>query len=157
MLIESILVRHFVDSNLRVEIFFEKDGAVENGGVDFEIGDISTSAYLYWRLKKISYSACLRFYCFSDDKKKLLKALLTRTFILPLLSSELWKRYTLRLLLMCLEALKEGFSFFPGRYWEWVSRNLLSLVKLYQRIWKSNLDQSLIMALQIVVVCTVLF
>ena len=89
MLIESILVCYFVDPNLRVEIFFEKDGAVENGGVDFEIGDITTSAYLYWRLKKISYSACLRLYRFSDDKKKLLKALLTCTFILPLLSAEL--------------------------------------------------------------------
>ena len=38
---------HFVDPGLKVEQFFGKDGAVENGGVDFEIGDIGTSAHLY--------------------------------------------------------------------------------------------------------------
>ena len=37
------------------------------------------------------------------------------TFIRPLLISESRKGYTLRLLLMCLEALEEGFSCFPGR------------------------------------------
>ena len=40
---------------------------------------------------------------------------------------------------------------------EGVIRNLLSPVKLCQRIWKWNLDQNLIMALLIVAVCTVLF
>ena len=47
MVIDSILVSHFVDPDLRVEIFFEKERAAENGGVDFEIGDIGTSALLY--------------------------------------------------------------------------------------------------------------
>ena len=40
---------------LRVEIFFGKEGAAENKGVDFEVGDISTSTHLYWRLKKIAF------------------------------------------------------------------------------------------------------
>ena len=48
-----MFVYHFVDPDLRVEIYFEKEGSAENGGVDFEIGDIDTSAYLYWRLKKL--------------------------------------------------------------------------------------------------------
>ena len=69
MVINSMFVYHFVDPDLRVEIFFEKEGSAENGGVDFEIGDIDTSAYLYWRLKKTLWRACLRFYCFLGDKK----------------------------------------------------------------------------------------
>ena len=48
--------------------------------------------------------------------------------------SELRKKYTLRLLLTCLEVLEERFFCFPGIDWEGVSRNLFSLVKLYQRI-----------------------
>ena len=39
------------------------------------------------------------------------------------------------ILLMCLEVLREGFSYFPVRDWEGVRRKLLSLVKLYQRFW----------------------
>ena len=84
-------------------------------GVDFKIGDIVISAHLYWRLKKISYRACLLSYCIYNDRKQPLKALLICTFIRPLLISESRKGYTLRLLLMCLEALEEGFSCFPGR------------------------------------------
>ena len=38
---------HLVDPHLRVETFFEKDEAAENGSIDFEIGDIGTSAHLY--------------------------------------------------------------------------------------------------------------
>ena len=48
-----MFVYHFVDPDLRVETFFEKDEAAENGGVDFEIRDIGLSAHLYLRLKKI--------------------------------------------------------------------------------------------------------
>ena len=44
-------------------------GTAENGGVDFEIGDIGTSAHLYWRLGKTSYRACLLFYYSFGDKK----------------------------------------------------------------------------------------
>ena len=38
-------------------------------GVDFKIGDIVISAHLYWRLKKISYRACLLSYCIYNDRK----------------------------------------------------------------------------------------
>ena len=53
------------------------------------------------------------------------------------------------MLLMCLEVLREGFFSFPVRDWEGVCRKLLSLVKLYQRFWKLNMDQNLNMALLI--------
>ena len=47
MVFYSMFVNHFVDSNLRIETFFEKDGVAENGSVEFETGDIGTSANLY--------------------------------------------------------------------------------------------------------------
>ena len=122
---ESMFVYHFVDPDLRVETFFEKDRVAENGSIDFELGGIGNSTHLYWRLKKISCRACLFSQCFVVvvvvEKKQfsktllLSKGLLTCTFILPLLSSESRKRYTLKLLLMCLEALEKGFSCFPER------------------------------------------
>ena len=37
-----MFVYHFVDPDLRIEAFFKKDEAAENGGVDFEIGDMHT-------------------------------------------------------------------------------------------------------------------
>ena len=40
-----MFVYHFVDPDLRVEIFFEKEGAAENVGINFEIGDINTSTH----------------------------------------------------------------------------------------------------------------
>ena len=46
----SIFVYHFVHLNLRLEIFFEKEGAQEKEGVDFEIGDMGTCTHLYLRL-----------------------------------------------------------------------------------------------------------
>ena len=82
--------------------------------------------------------------------------LLLNSFDLPSYSSELRKRYMLRLSLMCLEALEGGFSCFPGRDWKGARRKL-SLVKLNQWIWMWNLYQNLILALLIVAVCTVLF
>ena len=47
MIIDSMFVYHFVDPDLRVETFLKTDEAAENGGVDFEIGDISTFAHLF--------------------------------------------------------------------------------------------------------------
>ena len=41
-----MFVCHFGDPNLRDETFFKK-GEATNGGVDFEIGVIGTSAHLY--------------------------------------------------------------------------------------------------------------
>ena len=69
VVIDSIFVYHFVDLDLKVEIFFEKEGAVENRDVDFEIGDVGTSAHLYWRMTTILFRACLVFYYFFGDKK----------------------------------------------------------------------------------------
>ena len=40
-----MFVYHFVDPDMRVEMVFRKDGIAENGGIDFEIGDIGTSAH----------------------------------------------------------------------------------------------------------------
>ena len=47
MIIDNMLVYHFVDPDLRVETFLKTDEAAENGGVDFEIGDIGPSAHLH--------------------------------------------------------------------------------------------------------------
>ena len=70
MVIDIIIVYHFVDPGLRVKTFFEKGRVAENGAVDFEIGDSDTSAHLYWRLKKIPCRACQLFYCALGEKKK---------------------------------------------------------------------------------------
>ena len=53
MVIDIIFVYHFVDPDLKVEVISRKEGTAENGGIDFEIGDIGTSAHWYWKLKKI--------------------------------------------------------------------------------------------------------
>ena len=95
-----MLVYHFVDPDLRVEAFFKRDDTAENRGVDFETGDIGTSAYLKVEENFIQILPALLL--FFGDKKYLLKALLTCTFIPPLLSSKSRKKYTLRLLLTCL-------------------------------------------------------
>ena len=74
MVIDSTFAYDFVDLDLRVEIFFDKERLTENGGVDFEIGDVSTSAHLYWWLKKISCRVCLFFLLFFGDKKTAFKS-----------------------------------------------------------------------------------
>ena len=51
VVISSMFFYNFVDPGLRVEIFFNKEGTAENGNIDFEIGDLGTSAHLYWRLR----------------------------------------------------------------------------------------------------------
>ena len=56
--------------------FSEKEWAAENESVDFEIGDKGTSAHLHWGLKKNS--------CIAESVSR--------------------EKYTLRVLLMCLEA-----------------------------------------------------
>ena len=47
MVIDNMFVYHFVYPDLRVATFFKKDKVAETGGVDFEIGEIGTSAHLY--------------------------------------------------------------------------------------------------------------
>ena len=133
-----------------VEAFFEKDKAAENGSVNFEIADIDTFAYLHWSLKKISCRTCLLSYCFFGYKIWFLKALFISTFILTLLSSELRKKiHTKAVIDVSRGTGGRNFLFFR-RNWEGVCRNLLSLVKLYQRIWIWNLDQNLVTAVNTV-------
>ena len=50
----KLTVSHFVNPDLRVEIFFKKEGKVGNGGTHSEIGDIGTSAHLYWGLNQLT-------------------------------------------------------------------------------------------------------
>ena len=65
MVIDSMFVSHCVDPVLRVEVFFENEQAAENGDVDFEIGDISTSAHLYGGRRKFhAKSVCSAFLLF---------------------------------------------------------------------------------------------
>ena len=64
-----MFVSHFVNPHLRVKIIFEKEGAAENGGVDFEIGHIAhlrTSIEVEETFMQ-SLSALL-FYCFLVTK-----------------------------------------------------------------------------------------
>ena len=125
-----MFVYHLVDPDLRVKIIFRKEGTAEYGGTDFEIGDIGISAHCYWSLKKISYRASLLLYYFFGDKKWLLKALLPCTFIcsllisfdLPSYSSQLRKRYTLRLLLCYVYRSAGGRVFLFS--WERLGRGL---------------------------------
>ena len=142
-------------------------GTAENGGVDFEIGDIGTSAHLYWRLGKTSYRACLLFYYSFGDKKIAFKSpfdLYFHPFNIGLFSvAELLFKIEEKIhikpvmLSMLLEVLREGFLGFPGRDWGGVCGKLLSLLKLYQRFWTRNIDHNVNMALLIVAVCIVLF
>ena len=46
MVIDSMFLCYFVDPDLKVWAFFKKEGAAENVGVDFEVGDIGTSSHL---------------------------------------------------------------------------------------------------------------
>ena len=67
MVIDSLLDHHFLDLDLRIEISFEKEAAAENGGVDFETGDI------YKLLLEIDenfmQSLCTFLFFISVDKK----------------------------------------------------------------------------------------
>ena len=50
-----MIVYHFVDPDLRVETFFEKDETAENGGLDFEIRDIGTSAHFKFHRELVCF------------------------------------------------------------------------------------------------------
>ena len=113
MVIDHMFLYYFVGPARRIEILFEKDGTPENGGVDFEMGDIRTLHTCIGGWRKFHGEPVCFFIAFWGQKEKFLKALLICTFIpwllnsfdLPSYRSELRKRYTLRLLLMCLETL----------------------------------------------------
>ena len=62
-----MFVYQFVDRDLRVDTFFEKDGGAENGGVDFEKGGLGTFLQ-YWRLKKLHTNVWRKFQANSEKK-----------------------------------------------------------------------------------------
>ena len=75
-----MFVSHFVGLDLRVEMFFGKERAAENGGVNFELEDIGNSAHLYWSWRNFHANpVSSSFLMFFGDEKWLLKALLTCT------------------------------------------------------------------------------
>ena len=41
-----MFAHHFLDLNLAAEVFFEKEGTKEKGGVNLEIVDLGTYAHL---------------------------------------------------------------------------------------------------------------
>ena len=89
VVIDNMFIYHFVDPDLRLEAFFEKDG-----GEKFH-AEVVCFLIVFCR-QKIAFKSSLNFHP-------------------SIIISESRKRHTLRLLLMCLEALEEGFSCFPGR------------------------------------------
>ena len=119
------------------------------GGNDFEIGDMGTRVSLHWRLKKVSFRNCLPSYCFFVWlQNKSFKSSLDLYFHSSIIEFGIKQKiHTKVLLFMYLEALEDKFSWFPGRDWEGVNRNISSLVNLYLRIRIWNLDQNFIMAL----------
>ena len=103
-------IYHFIDLQ-KVETFFGKEGATEYRGIYFETEDWGTCCTL-----ALSGEENLIIILVSNKKENLLKALwqytsipsLLNQFDLPSSSSESSKSYTLRMLLMYLEA--EGSS-----------------------------------------------
>ena len=134
VIISSMLIYHCVDLHLRVETFFEKDEAAENGGVDFEIGDLPLLHTCIEGWRKFHEETVRSLIDFSWQKIAF-KSSLDLHFIPSLLRSESRKKIHTEVVITCLKAPEEGLFCFPGRNWEGVSRSLFSLVKLYQRIW----------------------
>ena len=66
--------------------------------------------------------------------------LLLNSFDLRSYSSKSRRRYTFRLLLLCLEVPREGFFCFPVRDWEGVCRKLLPLVFLNFQVLSKMLN-----------------
>ena len=65
----------FVNPDLRVDIIFRKEETAENGDIYFEIGDIGTSAHLYWRLTKFHVEPVCFFIAFLVAKDSFYKPL----------------------------------------------------------------------------------
>ena len=116
VLLDSMFGYHFIDPDLRIEIFFQKDAVAENGGLDFEKWDVGTSAHFYWRLKKISWRVSA-FSLIFWWKKIALKSSLDLYFH-PLII-ELFFLVTVQ------KAVVDA-SRAPGGKWEGVSRKLWS-------------------------------
>ena len=135
VVIDSLFVYHFIDPDLRVKTFFQKRWSCRKWRRWFQNRGCRHLCTLVLKVEEnIMQSLSAPLFCLTGDRKYLLKALLTCTFIPSLLNSKWRKNYTLRLLLTYLEALEEEFSCFPRRDWEGDRSNLFSLVRLYQRI-----------------------
>ena len=110
---QHIFIYHFVDLKLGVEIFFEKKSGGNRNRCHW-VWNWSNSALLYWGLKKI----LCRVYVGFLVTKKLLKALLTCSFIpwllnsfdLPSYSSESMKRFSLILFFLIGIPLMQGWT-----------------------------------------------
>ena len=61
VVINSMFLHHYVDPDPRVKTF-EKQGATEKRVTDCEMRDFGNSAYLHWRLMKVSCRICLLFF-----------------------------------------------------------------------------------------------
>lgn len=55
MVNNTMLTYHFVDSDLDVEIFFEKEEATESVGLILKLVVEASAAQLYWEFKKSSF------------------------------------------------------------------------------------------------------
>ena len=66
MVINGMFVYHFVDPDLRIETFFKKDKAPENGSVDVEIGDMHNC--IEGRRKFHVETFCSPIFFFSEKK-----------------------------------------------------------------------------------------
>ena len=55
VVINSMFLHHYVET-------FEKQGATEKRVTDCEMRDFGNSAYLHWRLMKVSCRVCLLFF-----------------------------------------------------------------------------------------------
>ena len=64
MVIDGKSAYHLVDPDLRVEIFFEKEGAAENGGVELKnfLAKPFCFFIVFWR-QKIACKSSLDLYC----------------------------------------------------------------------------------------------
>ena len=78
-----MLIYHFVDLNLGVEIFFEKERTTETWNVDFEVENSGTSVHLYFGVEDnfMQGLPTLLVFFFWWQKRIAFKALLTCTFI----------------------------------------------------------------------------
>ena len=129
VVIESRFVYHIVDPDLRVETFFEKNGAAENGGVDFEIGEIGTSVHLYCRSRKFFCRACLLCYCFLVTKVAF-KSSLDLYFHPCITEFRIEENIHTKTVVDVSRGATERIFLFSWERLGGVSRSLLSLVKL---------------------------
>ena len=79
-------------------MFFGKEQAAENGGIDFEIRDIGTSVHWYWRLKNFMQSLSAFYYLFGNKnigfKRPVLLSIYYWIFLICLATVQNWGKHT---------------------------------------------------------------